>query len=327
VPTVSAIVPATNSPPTLARCLAALRASTDPPDETIVVDGPAGAGPAAARNAGAARATGDVLLFVDADVLVGPEAVARVRAAFARDPALDALFGAYDDTVATSGLVAGFRNLLHHHVHSRSPGRATTFWAGVGAVRREAFLAAGGFDAERYPRPSIEDVELGVRLAAGGRRIALDPGVQGTHLKEWTLAQMLETDFRRRGLPWARLLLERRELPATLNLGWRDRLAAAAALAGAGGLLAGRPRTALAAAAALVALNHGFFRLLLRRLGPAGALAGIPLYAAHQLAAAASVPAALALHLLGERHRGGYAARPRSAAAGKSSSTASPSSR
>ena len=36
MPTVSAIVPATNAPPTLARCLDAIRAADDPPDEVIV---------------------------------------------------------------------------------------------------------------------------------------------------------------------------------------------------------------------------------------------------------------------------------------------------
>ena len=61
--------------------------------------------------------------------------------------------------------MAAFRNLLHHVVHQRSAGHVRSFWAGLGAVRRTAFDAAGGFDAERYPQPSIEDVELGGRLA------------------------------------------------------------------------------------------------------------------------------------------------------------------
>ena len=51
-----------------------------------------------------------------------------------------------------------------------------------------------GFDARRYPRPSIEDVELGGRLSGRGR-LVLDPALQGTHLKEWTLASMVVTDF------------------------------------------------------------------------------------------------------------------------------------
>ena len=49
-----------------------------------------------------------------------------------------------------------------------APVRPTTFWTGLGAVRRDAFLAVGGFDGARYPHPSIEDIELGRRLFAAG---------------------------------------------------------------------------------------------------------------------------------------------------------------
>ena len=63
---------------------------------------------------------------------------------------------------------------------TQSAGDATTFWAGLGAIQRTAFLEAGGFDAEQYRAPSIEDVELGLRLAAAGARIRLDPSVRGT---------------------------------------------------------------------------------------------------------------------------------------------------
>ena len=48
--TLTAVVPATNDPPTLAACLDAIRAADEPPEEVIVVT--EGGGPAAARNAG-----------------------------------------------------------------------------------------------------------------------------------------------------------------------------------------------------------------------------------------------------------------------------------
>ena len=47
---------------------------------------------------------------------------------------------------------------------SRREMMARTVWAGLGAIRRKAFEAIKGFDADRYPRPSIEDIELGDRL-------------------------------------------------------------------------------------------------------------------------------------------------------------------
>ena len=284
-------MPATNAPPTLAACLTALEAAAEPPDEVIVVERASAPGPAAARNEGAERAGGEVLVFVDADVVVHRDAFARIRRAFADDDGLDALFGSYDDAPTADGVVSGFRNLLHHHVHQTSPGEATTFWAGLGAVRRSAFEAEGGFDAARYAEPSIEDIELGMRLAASGRRIRLDPGIQGTHLKAWTLASMLRTDFSRRGVPWVELLLEQPGSPSALNLGWRHRLSAAVVVSAAVALVTSRPRPALAAAAALVLLNADLYALLGRRLGPRGAVAGVGLHALHHLAGAAAVPA------------------------------------
>lgn len=295
------IVPATNDPPTLARCLRAIGSADASPEEAVVIREPPGAGPAAARNAGAAEACGDVLVFVDADVVVHGDAFRRIRAAFEADPGLAALFGSYDDSPPAPGVVSGFRNLLHHHVHQCSPGPATTFWAGLGAVRRDVFLSVGGFDAVRYPRPSIEDVELGVRLDEAGARIELDPELRGTHLKAWSLAEMVRTDFARRGVPWIELLLEGRGPRSALNLGPRHRASAAASLALAAALAARRPRAAALGALILVALNRDLYALVARRRGPLEAAASVGLHAVHHLAAAAAVPAGVAARLRGHR--------------------------
>jgi hypothetical protein len=296
------IVPATDHPPYLGRCRAAIEAALGPADELIVVERPELGGPAAARNAGSRSATGDVLVFVDSDVVVRDDALARVRGAFAGDAALTALFGSYDDSPEAPGTVSGFRNLLHHHVHQSSRGPTATFWAGLGAVRREPFEAVGGFDERTYLHPSVEDIELGLRLDAAGARIELDPDVQGTHLKLWTLAGMVRTDFARRGAPWVALLARggrggSGSAPTghrgALNLGWRHRVSAAAALTLVVSSGTRRPAPALAGAAVLLALNRSLYGLLLRQRGPRQAAAGVALHAIHHLTAVASVPAGL----------------------------------
>jgi GT2 family glycosyltransferase len=289
------VIPATDSPATLGRCLAALARSSEP-HAVEVVAAPRGSGPAAARNAGVARTSGEIVVFVDADVEVHPDALRRLREAFAREPGVDAVFGGYDDRPAAPSVVSRFRNLLHHHVHARAGGPATTFWAGLGAIRREAFHAVGGFDAERYPTPCIEDIELGMRLHAAGRRIVLDPAVRGTHLKRWTLASMLRTDLASRGAPWVALRLERGGAGGgALNLAWAQRLAALAALVATAAALSGRGRLALLATAAMVAPNARFYALLARLGGPGLALGGVPLHLVHHLSAAASIPAGVVL--------------------------------
>lgn len=292
----TAIVPATNNPPTLPACTEAIRVAADCPDEVIVVREADRTGPAAARNAGARGASGDVLVFVDADIEIHPDAFSRIRHAFAADPGLAALFGSYDDSPEAEGVVSVFRNLLHHHVHHSAAGPATTFWGGIGAVRRDAFERVGGFDQERFAEPSVEDIELGMRLTAAGAHILLDPAVQGKHLKRWTLSQMIYTDFFRRGIPWVELMLESRNGSAALNLGWRHRLSTLAVLAGFVGIATRRPLLAATSVGALVVLNHSFYSFLARRRGGREAVAGIGLHSLHHLTAAASVPAAVARH-------------------------------
>jgi GT2 family glycosyltransferase len=291
------VVPACDAPASLPRCIAALSGGSRVPDELIVQSEPAGAGPAAARNAGALGLDADVVVFVDSDVEVHADALARIEERFAADPDVAAVFGAYDDRPSAPGLTSRFRNLLHHHVHASAPGEAETFWAGLGAVRRGAFEAAGGFDSERFPLASVEDIELGMRLRGRGSKVMLDPAIRGTHLKAWTPLTMVRTDLWRRGVPWVRLLLGGGRGAASLNLGRRHRASAMATAAFAVATLARRPRAALAALLAVLALNRSFYRLLLRRGGPRLLLAGIGLHLLHQLTAVASVPVAVLAHL------------------------------
>ncbi|HEX7134204.1 MAG TPA: glycosyltransferase [Iamia sp.] len=287
------VVPATDGPATLPRCVAAVERAADGPEQVVVVDGPAALTVTEARNLGVERATGDVVVFVDSDVEVHPDAFTRLRAAFA-DDGLTAVFGSYDDRPPAPGVVSTFRNLLHHHVHQRGGGPAETFWTGLGAVRRAAFLAVGGFDEGRYLRPSVEDIDLGRRLIAAGARIELDPDVQGTHLKRWTLRSMLWTDFARRGVPWVGLLVRSGRPSFALNLGWRHRISAVLCTLGVVAPVAGEPVLAAGALGGLVATNTGFYGLLVRRQGVARAVVGVGLHGLHHLVSVAALPVGVA---------------------------------
>jgi GT2 family glycosyltransferase len=290
------IIPATDRPRTLEVALQALRDADAPPEEIVVVDQPENLGPSAARNCGAVEATGDVLVFVDADVAVAPDALTRIRRHFADDPGLTAVFGAYDDDPSDPGVVSAFRNLLHHHVHTGSAGRASTFWSGLGAVRRAAYASVDGFD-EHYVRPSIEDIELGSRLLDHGAAIVLDPTIQGKHLKSWSFREMVVTDIFRRGAPWMELILRSRRVPTTLNLGWRHRLSALMCLLAIVLLAIGRPVLAVVAVGVFLALNVAFYSLLVRRRGPTYSLIGPLLHAVHHVCAIISVPIGIGLYL------------------------------
>jgi GT2 family glycosyltransferase len=169
----------------------------------FAIDGPRG--PAAARSRAATIARGDILVFVDTDVVVSETALAQFAALMATHHDVAAAFGAYDEDPADPGFLSQGRNLAHSFIHQRSNRDASTFWAGLGAVRADVFAAVGGFD-ERFVRPSVEDIDLGYRIHAAGFRIVLDPTIQGKHLKRWTFRSSVLTDIRDRGIPWMQLM-------------------------------------------------------------------------------------------------------------------------
>jgi len=327
----SIIVPTHNDRGELEPCLLALRAELAATSELIVViDGhpaePAttvaravGArvlalerrgGPAAARNHGATHAQGEVLVFVDADVLIRAGGLGRIEQAFAHDPALTAMFGSYDDSPRSPGLVSRYRNLLHHFVHQEGRAAATTFWAGLGAVRRVDFWKVGGFDAAAFTRPSVEDIELGYRLRAAGGRILLDRELQGTHLKRWTLSSMIRTDVSSRAVPWARLVLGKDRVPSELNLRASQRVSASLTILALVGVVLAfwRPVLLLLVVVALLmvaSINRRFYRLLWRRGGIRLASVGFALHLLYFLYSAGS----FALVWLGTRLRVSRVAR------------------
>jgi glycosyltransferase involved in cell wall biosynthesis len=246
---ISVIVPVYNGGSDFLRCLADLKASTHPPHEVIVVDDGSTddsapqaraygyrvlstpsprSGPAKARNIGALAANGDILFFIDADVCVQPDSVARVLAAFDNDPELDALIGSYDDDPAHRDFLSQYKNLMHAFVHQSAREQASTFWSGCGAVRRTVFLEHAGFD-ESYGRPAIEDIELGFRMARANHKMILDKDLRVKHLKCWTFWKLVRTDVMDRGIPWTELILRDRSMPNDLNLQISQRVSVALA--------------------------------------------------------------------------------------------------
>jgi glycosyltransferase involved in cell wall biosynthesis len=182
-PTVSVVIPARDAAPTIGATLAGLAAQEHAPDEVIVVDDGsldgtlelaraaavvtrvvrgAGDGPGAARNAGAAAASGDVVAFLDADCEPQPRWLsAGLRALADADlvqgrttPPPGEPIGPYDRTlwvVAPWGLFE----------------TANLF------VRRELFDSLGGFEPWLSPARSkelAEDVWFGWRAVRSGAR-------------------------------------------------------------------------------------------------------------------------------------------------------------
>ena len=189
---------------------------------------PQRAGPAEARNIGVEQLDVDIVLFIDSDCVAKPDVVHRVQVAFAEDPQLISLTGSYCEEPPHRGFASLYMNLRHHFTHQNAQKEGASFWAGLGAMRRSVFVEVGGFDAVQFPMPMIEDIELALRIKGRGRT-ALDPSLNVTHLKRWSLGSVIKTDIFSRAIPWSKLIAASGEMPNDLNLRTAQRVAAAIA--------------------------------------------------------------------------------------------------
>lgn len=344
--TVSVIVPVRNGSDYLKKCLPALVASDHPPLELLVVDDAStddsaevarghgarvltlegrsandgqASGPACARNRAAEVARGDLLFFVDADVVVHPDTIGKAVGCLTRNPEVMAVIGSYDDRPGNDSLVSQFKNLFHHWVHQTGNEEASTFWTGCGAIRRSVFVEMGGFN-EGYPRPSIEDIELGFRLRLAGHRIRLIKDMQASHLKLWTLPDLVMTDIFRRGAPWISLMLRDRYAMKDLNLSTESRLSTLLAYlvplclvaipfidVVPPWVLAG---LALFSLVVIVRLNRGLYRFFIDRRGLLFTLRIFPLHYLFLMYSGVCVPFGILAYLKDRRRARKWASGP-----------------
>ena len=146
----------------------------------------ANAGPAAARNAGFRAAEGDLVLFVDDDILVSPDLVRAHLAAHRAHPG-SVIFGlcpfaappretpfrAYLDAIPDDYATGG-RELI----------AMSTVASGQISVERRQFSAAEGVYASNLVTPAAEEYELAHRLRLCGVPILLAPAIQAIHDQE-----------------------------------------------------------------------------------------------------------------------------------------------
>lgn len=187
MPSASVVVPAYEEPDNLQRCLSAL---ADQDAEVVVVAGgddhtdavarehPAcdhvvsdeGNGAGAARNRGVEAASGEVLLFTDADTVVPERWVATHRRHYSDD-----------DVIGVGGPARPLEGGLKHRVLFKL---LSDYWYRVSwplgfvqqptfncSYRRDVFEAGGGFDEDI---PFMEDTELSMRLKEYGE-VVYDP--------------------------------------------------------------------------------------------------------------------------------------------------------
>src|SRR5437868_5567314 len=133
--------------------------------DTVIRLAGRGWGPAYTRNRGAELARGDVIAFVDPDVVVEPHTLPRMLDILAARPELHAATAA--------------------------------FGSHCGMIRRTALLSAGMYDEWRFKSACLEDVELGQRLKKSGHNVVLTGEHPVTHVKRWDLRSIFREVWNR----------------------------------------------------------------------------------------------------------------------------------
>ena len=207
---ISVVVIALNEAETIDACLEhvheLLRA--DGPGEAVVADGgsvdgtvefarkygtvvSAPRGRARGLNAGAAHATGDVLLFLHADTRLPARGLTALRAALADTDVVGGRFRLrFDRQTAALRLTQAWINARDALLGGYTGDQAVF-------VRRETFNRLGGY----APLPLMEDLEFARRLGRAGRVVRLREAVT-TSARRWERLGLVRTNLRMIVLRW-----------------------------------------------------------------------------------------------------------------------------
>jgi GT2 family glycosyltransferase len=219
-PFISVVIPTCHRPRQLADCLRALAEADYPRDcfEVIVVDDGGGIpleetlapfrgalelsllqrgreGPSRARNAGAARAKGDLLVFTGDDCVPGADWMRTLADRFAGKP--DCAFGGQivNALPGNSFSTASHLLLMYLYGHYNScPDAARFFTPNNLAIPTERFRSIGGFDAS-FVAPAGEDREFCDRWLHSGYAMTYAPEVTVAHAHPLTFRGFCRQQF------------------------------------------------------------------------------------------------------------------------------------
>jgi len=327
-PKISIVMPVYNAERTLAECLTWIFRSSFGSFEVILVDDGSTdrsaaiaatfpveivptqgrIGPAAGRNLGARAARGEILFFIDSDVMLRPESLQNLADAF-EDDTLDAACGVQAAEMRHQNLASQYKNLWMRWTYLRQTGEVPLFYTTAAAIRRAAFEHVGGFD-EGYATPNVEDTAFGQKLARVGLSVRVLAPLEVEHVKRYSLFGMLRTDFARA------VSLTRLKLRSPKHLGDNDTSVptsyiASVALTGLSvatallGTVAGVPVvTAIAVllAAGAVALNAEFLNAIRRSDGVWRTICSVPVLALELLVVGVGTGVGLLTYPLGKKY-------------------------
>ncbi|MEW6407088.1 MAG: glycosyltransferase [Patescibacteria group bacterium] len=176
--------------------------------------------PAKVRNYGAKNSSCDVLIFVDADIVLEPDSIEKIIESIS-EPGVDAVSGIYSKNIPRANFFSELQNLIPIYRLLKVPKYTNFINSAFCAIRRNVFEDVGGYDEKMS---YYEDIDFGHRLIEKGYKIKFDPNLRVTHLKYYSHLSLLSDYFKKvtASAVYKRLYLQRKikndELPKSLKI-------------------------------------------------------------------------------------------------------------
>lgn len=212
---ISIVIPVYNASNTLKECLEAIYASDYSNYEVILADDCStdnsleiaanfsckiiklsqNSGAAAARNKGAKVAQGEIIFFIDSDIIITPDALSIINEDF-ESPEISGVVGLLSAKLRFKNFASQYKNLWMHYTYKILPDFVGVSYTSITAFKKNIFLELGGFDM-CYKEANVEDTEFGQRFLTKNYKIYSDKRLDAEHIKHYTLSQVLKLDFKR----------------------------------------------------------------------------------------------------------------------------------
>ena len=213
---ISIIIPVYNSSLTLKECMDAVFNSNFKNFEVIVISDnssdnsvriaekykckilelPENKGPSFARNEGVKEATGDILLFLDSDVVIKKDALNHINENFL-DNAVDAIQGIYSHKPTYKNMATQYQqSYTLYYIWPESKKYASTLSTCCFAIRKKIFSEFKGFDTN-IKRATCEDEIFGYELINKGYKILILRDLNVEHRVHYTIKHFIKRTFNR----------------------------------------------------------------------------------------------------------------------------------
>lgn len=167
-------------------------------------------GPARARNRGVEAARGEVIFFLDADVVVLDGTLREVRNYFAENPSAQCVIGMCATEPLNQGFVPKYMAMFEYiHLLGAPENKVSVFAPRCGAIKKDFFQKIGGYD-ESYTGADVEDFELARRISRE-ESIVLNPKILVKHQFVNNVEEAVRNYFKR-AVMWIQLFMKDRQL-------------------------------------------------------------------------------------------------------------------